>query len=123
MTEIPQEAALARQLYADGHSVADILTETQLTHDRLYYWLDGGPGLLPPLPRRRSFSRGIAIASERIALIGRMMRAAERQVHEIERRSAANVSWPSGIALLSRPRAYSFMNSLNVLYIFGNSVM
>ena len=30
MTEIPQETALARQLYADGHSVADILAETQL---------------------------------------------------------------------------------------------
>jgi hypothetical protein len=31
------------------------------------------------------FGRSIASASERIALIGRMMRAAERQVHEIER--------------------------------------
>jgi hypothetical protein len=32
MTGIPQEAALTRQLYADGHSVADILAKTQLTH-------------------------------------------------------------------------------------------
>lgn len=87
MTEIPQEAALARQLYADGHSVADILAETQLTHDR------------------------------------RMTRAVERQVHKIERRSASNASRLSGIAAFAGARAYSFMNSLNVLYIFGNRVM
>lgn len=89
MTEIPQTALVGRQRYIEGDLVADILAETKLTNDRLYYWLDGGPGLLPPLPRRRIFGRGIASATGRIALIGRMMRAAERQVQEIEQRLAA----------------------------------
>jgi hypothetical protein len=50
---IPQVALRARQMYADGCSVSDILAETGLTLNRLYYWLEGGNGRLPPIPRRR----------------------------------------------------------------------
>ena len=87
MSEISRDCALARQLYADGHSIVDTLTETQLTHDR------------------------------------RMTREVERQVHKIERCSASNASRLSGITPFTGTRAYSFMNSLNVLYIFGSRVM
>ena len=84
MTEIPQVALRARHMYADGASVSDILAETVLTLNRLYYWLDGGNGRLPPIQRRRAFGGIKGTESARRALIGRMMRAADHKMQQIE---------------------------------------
>jgi hypothetical protein len=64
-----------------------------------YYWIDGGPKtdgvpLLPPLPRRRDAVRRRLLKGDRIALVGRMMIAAEAQVSEIEARLAEAGSPP-----------------------------
>ena len=58
MTEIPQAALRARQMYAEGRTVRAIQAETGLNLDQLYHALDGlpqpnGDSLLPPIPRRR----------------------------------------------------------------------
>jgi len=95
MTEIPQAVLRARQRYTDGDPVQDILGETKLSLQRFYYWVDGAPQgdgstLLPPIPRRHKFyKRSLGSARERVKLIGRMMRAAERQVKDIEERLEA----------------------------------
>jgi hypothetical protein len=92
MTEIPQAALRARQRYIDGDPVQDLLDETKLSLQRFYYWADGAPQgdgstLLPPIPRRHKFhKRSLGSARERVKLIGRMMRAAERLVKNIEDR-------------------------------------
>ena len=86
MTEIPQAALRVRQMYIDDHLISEIQAETKLALNRVYYWLDGGGGRLPPLPRRRSFGRGEGKARARRALIGRMMRAAELRMQQIEAR-------------------------------------
>ena len=86
MVEIPQAALRARQMYADGELLTDILAETKLTLDRAYYWFDGGGGQLPPIPRRRTFGRGEGKARARRAMIGRMMRAADHKMQQIEAR-------------------------------------
>jgi len=86
MTEIPQAALRGRQRYADGDPVSDILAETGLTSNRLYYWVDGGDGRLPPIPRRRA-SGGIKGADcARRAFVTRMMRAADHSMQQIEAR-------------------------------------
>ncbi|HET7849548.1 MAG TPA: hypothetical protein VFL51_10865 [Pseudolabrys sp.] len=94
MTDIPQAALHARQMYLDNAPVRRILAETGLAYRKMYLWLDGGPmreGGRPllPVPRRRPAVRRRAQKSERAALVSRMMRAAERQVSEIEERLAA----------------------------------
>jgi len=84
--DIPEAARRARQRYADGASVSDILAETGLTLNRLYYWLDGGNGRLPPVPRRRAFGGIRGTEAARRAMIGRMMRAADHKMQLIETR-------------------------------------
>lgn len=84
--KIPQVALRARQLYADGRSVSDILAETGLTLNRLYYWLDGGNGRLPPIQRRRAFGGIRGTESARRAFVARMMRAADHKMQQIEAR-------------------------------------
>jgi len=91
MTEIPSAAERARQMYADGATIAVIKAETGLTHHRLYHWLDGAPqkaggSLLPPLPKRRIVKRTRISAGDRLSVVARIMRSAERQVAEIDRR-------------------------------------
>ena len=43
MTDIPDNAARARQMYSEGATTRDILAETGLSHWGLYHWLAGGP--------------------------------------------------------------------------------
>ena len=43
MTDIPDNAARARQMYADGATTRDILEATGLSHWMLYHWIAGGP--------------------------------------------------------------------------------
>ena len=91
MTDIPAAALRARQMYFDHATVRSIRAETGFSLDRLYYWLDGAPQadggtLLPPIPRRVVVVRRSSRPARRAALVARMMRAAEMQVHEIEQR-------------------------------------
>ncbi len=100
MTDIPQAALRARQRYADGKPVRVILAETGLNLDQLYDWLDGAPQpdgsiLLPPIPRRRTIVRRSSRAATRVALVTRMMRATEMQVHEIEQRLGGEAAEPT----------------------------
>ncbi len=91
MTDIPQTALRGRQRYAAGDIVRDICADTKLSRWQLYFWIDGGPkrnGMpaLPPLPRRDPNNPRRPTATQRSALVVRLLRAAERQVEEIERR-------------------------------------
>jgi hypothetical protein len=91
MTEIPENATRARQMYADGATVAAIKAETGLSHHQLYHWLEGAPqraggSLLPPLPKRRIVKRTRISAGDRLSVVARIMRSAERHVAEIDRR-------------------------------------
>lgn len=91
MTDIPESALKARQMYLDGRKTDDITRETGLTLRMLYLWLAGGPekdGVrpLPPIPLRRVNVFSGKHQNARAALIIRMMNAAERQVQEIENR-------------------------------------
>jgi hypothetical protein len=95
MTDIPENAARARQMYADGVTAREIIEETGLSHWMLYHWVDGGPKrdgkpLLPPFPRRRTVTRRRDLKETRLTLVNRMMRAAERQIGEIEQRLAGS---------------------------------
>jgi hypothetical protein len=105
MTDIPDNAARARQMYADGATTRDIIAATGLSHWTLYRWIAGGPKnrdgepLLPPLVKRRTVTRRRILKEERLTLVNRMMRAAERQVGEIEQRLAG-----SGQAIGERAR-------------------
>ncbi len=94
----PEAAALARRLYAEGMPVLRIVGATGLNLYALYRWLDGGDGgRLPPVPRRlvgtgrrrRRLARG-----DRVALVIRLWRTAERQVQEIEDRLARAAQQP-----------------------------
>ena len=92
MTDIPESAALAREMYSEGVTTREILEATGFSHWMLYRWIAGGPTnrdgepLLPPLPKRRTVTRRRILKEERLKLVNRMMRAAERQVGEIEER-------------------------------------
>jgi hypothetical protein len=83
---IPQVALQARQMYVDGDPVSLIVAETGLTLDRVYYWLDGGNGRLPPILRRRAFGGIKGTASARRAFVARMMHAADYKMQQIEAR-------------------------------------
>jgi DNA-binding transcriptional MerR regulator len=88
MTEIPDAALRARQMYVDGASTRDIEAQTGVTRTALYRWIDGGGGLLPPIARRSRGRRNPGRKSGRAALIRRIMRAAELQVKQIGKRLA-----------------------------------
>lgn len=99
MTDIPEAALRARQMYKDGAEIRAIKAKTGLSQSRLYHWLDGGPKtngerLLPPIvkrvPRKQS-----SLEKKRTGLVGRMMRAAEQQVVAIERRLADTQQQPA----------------------------
>ncbi len=89
MTDIPQTVLRARQMYVEGKPVRVIQAETGLSLAQLYHALDGlpqpdGSTLLPPIPRRRIIARKTSRAATRVALVARLMRAAELQLHGIE---------------------------------------
>ncbi len=87
MTEIPPAALRARQMYAEGATIVAIRAETKLTHHGLYRWLEGGPGgLLPPLTKRRHVKKARITLGDRVSVVSRIMRSAERQVADIEKR-------------------------------------
>ncbi len=91
MTDIPEAALRARQMYLDGRKTDDIQKDTGLNLHRLYLWLAGGPernGVrpLPPIPQRRVNVFSGRHQNARAALIVRMMNAAEQQVQDIESR-------------------------------------
>jgi len=93
MTEIPQAGLRARQMYLEGKPVRTIVKETALSLDQLYDALDGvaqadGGTLLPPIARRRVIIRRTSRAATRVALVTRLMRAAELQVHGLEQQLA-----------------------------------
>ena len=89
MADIPQTVLRARQMYADGVPVRIIQAETGFSLVQLYHALDGlpqpnGDSALPPLARRRIIARKTSRAATRVALVARLMRAAELQLHGIE---------------------------------------
>jgi len=89
MTDIPQEALQARQMYAEGKTVRAILAATGFNLDQLYGALDGlpqpnGDSLLPPIARRRIIARKSSRTATRVALVARLMRAAELQIYGLE---------------------------------------
>lgn len=87
MTEISDAVLRARQMYADGAPLKDIIASTGLTREMLYRWLDGG-GLLPRLPRRHGGRERARRKRGRAAMIDRIMRAADKQARAISRRLA-----------------------------------
>jgi hypothetical protein len=94
MATIPESALRARQMYIDRVPVRTILKDCKLSLDQLYEWLDGGPELdggamLPPIPRRHIIVRKASRAHTRVAMVERMMRATEAQLHGIEQRLAS----------------------------------
>jgi hypothetical protein len=99
MTDIPDNALRAREMYAAGATARAIKIETGLSTWKIYFWIDGGPKtdgvpLLPPLLRRNHVVRRRLLKGDRIALVGRMMIAAEAQVSEIESRLAEGSNTP-----------------------------
>lgn len=93
---------LARELYSEGLPVSRILARTGLSHGTFYLWLDGGPDdgagpRLPPLPRRRNVlgKRRRPLQGQRVSLVARLWRTAERQVRDIETRLAKNLQEPA----------------------------
>jgi hypothetical protein len=90
MVEIPDNARRARQMYADGKSVAAIKAETEMTGHAIYFWLGGGPQIagrptLEPIPRRVTRTTKVT-PDDRRAMIARIMRSCDKQISEIERR-------------------------------------
>ena len=100
MTDIPENAARARQMYSEGAATRDIMAETELSQWALYHWLEGGPKqksgerLLPEIPKRRKGVRRKILKENRVSLVSRMMKTAERQVYEIEARLAGSKQAP-----------------------------
>ena len=93
MTDIPDNALRARQMYEAGATTRAIVAETGLSIGAVYSWISGGPktmgvSALPALPKRRLVIRRRIVKEDRIALVHRMMKAAERQVYDIEKRLA-----------------------------------
>jgi len=85
MTDVPDAALRARQMYADGATIVAIRAATGITHHALYRAIEGGGGL-PALPKRRIVKKARISAGDRVSLIARIMRSSERQVAEIEKR-------------------------------------
>ncbi|WP_237355942.1 hypothetical protein [Xanthobacter sp. YC-JY1] len=107
----PVRGALARRLYLEGASMAEIRRQTGLSSAGVYYWIDremgpDGSFLFNPVPRRTAHPVGGQPAKARAAqasnnrssnpsgkpdrrgLLKRLWRAAERQINEIEDRLA-----------------------------------
>jgi hypothetical protein len=89
MTDVPENALRARQMYAGGVPVRAILAETKLTSWDLYNWIDGranrnGEQLLEPLPKRRIIRAVRITPGDRNSVMTRMMRSIERQTAEID---------------------------------------
>lgn len=90
------EIERARDMYAQGFTVARCLAAAPMSLGTLYYWLDGGPcdergqAMLPPIPRRRSIvsKRRKPLSASTASLIARLTRTAERAALEIEQRLA-----------------------------------
>lgn len=81
----------AREMYAEGFTVARILAHCEMSLGTLYQCLDGNPFAgqgepMPPLPRRRQVlaKRHRALKTDGASLTHRLMRTAERQAREIE---------------------------------------
>jgi hypothetical protein len=116
MTDIPEAALRARQMYLEGSSTAEIGRATGLSLHKIYVWLAGGPerdGVRPlaPIPLRRVHARGRAA---RKALVARIMQAAARQVRDIEDRLV--VSGPELDSRLRNARALAVLvKTLNEL--------
>lgn len=94
--------ALARRLYAEGMTVARILAHTDMSLGTLYRCLDGEidddpQSRLPPIPRRRVVvgKRRRPLKGDRVSLVNRLWRTAERQVRDIEQRLAQDCQEPS----------------------------
>lgn len=97
----PDMIARARQSYVDGVTISKILAETDMSLGTLYHWLDGGPdegtgSRLPRIARRRSTlgRRRKLPGSDRVSLVSRLWRTAERQVRDIEERLRLNIQQP-----------------------------
>jgi hypothetical protein len=92
MPASPEMGALARQRYAEKVAISPILAETGMSLGHLYWWLDGcptkGEPLLPKLPRRRDVKgkRRRTLQGNRVSLVTRLWRTAERQVRDVEER-------------------------------------
>jgi hypothetical protein len=83
----------AREMYAEGFTVARILAHCEMSLGTLYACLDGNPFAdqgepLPKIPRRRDVlkKRHRALTTDGVSLTNRLLRTAERQVREIETR-------------------------------------
>ena len=101
MRHSPEQVTQARQMYRDGVPVAQICKACEMSQGALYYWLDGGPqgeGHLEPLPRRTNGRKSPAPRNpigDRTALVGRLWRAAEAQVCDIEVRLKRHQQQPA----------------------------
>ncbi len=99
MVQLPENAIRARDLYVEGKPTREIMEETGLSLWALYYWLAGGPKkagvrALPPIVKRKLVTRRRILKEERVHMVERMMRAAERQIRGIEERLAGTMQEP-----------------------------
>ena len=93
MPASPEMGALARQRYAEKVAISRILAETDMSLGTLYWWLDGCPDKdgeprLVPIARRRRVvgKRRRTLKANRVSLVTRLWRTAERQVRDVEER-------------------------------------
>lgn len=89
--------ARAREMYADpAVPLSRILAETGMSKSNLYYALDGAGGLFSALPRRfrSAGGRRRALSGDRVSVVKRLWRTAERQVRDIEDRILRNQQEP-----------------------------
>ena len=91
MTDIPEAALIARQMYIDRKTYDEIHFTTGLTKHQLYFWLDGGPigedgnPILTAIERRLVRPRRTT-ARERAAAITNAIRGCNVLIGEIVNR-------------------------------------
>lgn len=90
MTDIPENARIARQMYLDCASIEAIMAATGLSKHKLHFWLDGGPvidgkPLLKPIARRPIRPRKMT-ARDRAALCADMMSICKHQISVLAKR-------------------------------------
>ncbi len=97
-----ERVILAREMYAEGFTVARILAQCQMSLGTLYACLDGNPfgadgEQWPALPRRRQTmnQKRRALKADAVSLANRLTRTAERQVRDIELRLSARTMTPA----------------------------